>query len=175
MFPISHTPHLMYTRCFCQFKHLTPSHLPAAVVHFSVPRASPKGSPSTEGCCKGNLEGQCQQTLPWKCLCEMQARPQPCCGADKKPTASQGRSPASPRLHGWRHPCPHKVLTLQLSDAMLLSVLVFVPLLSTHTSGVTPARAAFWVPMPATSLDHHLIQSSALFDEMSTENQIIYM
>lgn len=57
----------------------------------------------------------------------------------------------------------------------MLSVLVFMALISTHTLSVTPARAAFWVPMPATSLDHYLIQSSALFDEMSPEDQIIYM
>lgn len=75
------TPHLlMYTRHFWQVKHPTPI-MPTTevMVYPSAPRAPPKGSPSTEGCCRGNLRGQHQQTLPWLHLCEMQARPQSGC------------------------------------------------------------------------------------------------
>lgn len=69
---------------FASLSTSPPSHLPSAIVQCSVPIASPRGSPGTEGCCKGSLGGH-QQTLPWLCLCEIQARPQPCCGADKSP------------------------------------------------------------------------------------------
>lgn len=130
---VFHLPHWCTLDIFASLSTSPPSHPPSAIVHCSVPRATLKGSPSTEGCCKGSLGGPRQQTLPWICLCEMQARPQPCCGTDKKPNASQGTPPVSPRSHGCSHPCPHKVLTLHLSDAMLLSVLVFTPLISTQT------------------------------------------
>jgi len=70
----------------------------------------------------------------------------------------QIKSPTPPRVGLQYHPgCMDgvslvrtKALTPELSDTMLLLLSMFMSLIFAHTLSVTPAKAAFWVPMPAT-------------------------
>lgn len=79
-------------------------------------------------------------------------------GDASKATAMLGqiKNPVPPRVGPRYHPglyaislVPTKALTLKLPGATL-RLLVFMAFISAHIPNVTPAKAAFWVPMPVT-------------------------